>query len=265
MTRPVAESSGPDQRPAQIRTMARILRQLRAEAPPAPPPAALHALPAVIGMAAALALFARLDLAAWPREAEAALAIAAGWAFWASATAALTAILLRENRLERRLLEAGIALDADLLRAARAIEAAELQWSGLRGALEEAAPPALQAPLAEADRHLGRVVGLVLTAPNTVGQVRPLLSKSLPRLVDAMSGYLAVVGRSAPGQDISAQTDRAVAALELFAGQARAIEASLFAALQDEADISLEVFDESVGRDLRALEARTPRQGDRVP
>ncbi|KUF08762.1 hypothetical protein [Pseudoponticoccus marisrubri] len=209
--------------------------------------AAWHLLPGTLGAAAGLAVYLRFNLATWPREAEAGVAIALALAVFALARWSVTQLLREENRAEAMLARAGIDPHHGALRAARMVEEARARLHSMQAAGARRTPP-LRAALDGLDAALEALFEDMLQNPETTRRAEDLLRRSLPRVEAAFLDYCRFAERGDGVVDTEQTRARMIAALEDTRQAAERARQDLIMASAEEADVALSVLEGTLAR-----------------
>jgi hypothetical protein len=207
----------------------------------------LHIVPGLIGAAATVAVYVRLDLANWPREYEAGAAITLGLAIFVISRWSVVQILRVENRAEAMLAQAGIDPDHNALRAARMVEDARTRLAFMRSAGANRKPE-LRAALTNLEERLEALIDDVLENPATARRADDLLRRSLPRVESAFLDYCRFAERGNGVVDTDETRARLITALDDTGTAADRAREDLIRATADDADVSLRVLEGTLAR-----------------
>lgn len=207
--------------------------------------AGLHILPGVLGALAALAVYLRFNLAAWPREAEAGVAIGLGWLAFGLSRWAVNRLLREESRAERMLAEAGRTSDHSALRTARMVEEAQARLARMQDAGHDRRE-ALRTALADCDSRFEGLFADMLSSSDTARRGEDVLRRTLPRLESAFVDYCAFAARGDGLVDTDDTRERLITALDSAGAAADRARKDIIQTSAEEADISLQVLESTL-------------------
>lgn len=206
-----------------------------------------HIVPGLLAASATLSVYLRFNLADWPREQEAAVAIVIGLAVYALARWSVAQILREENRAEAMLAQAGIDPGHSALRAAGMVEDARARLAAMQAAGRHR-KPALREALSDLERRLEALFGDMLENPATTRRAEDLLRRSLPRVESAFLDYCRFAERGDGVIDTEQTRARLIEALGQTAEAADRARQDLILASAEEADVSLRVLETTLAR-----------------
>jgi len=206
-----------------------------------------HIGPGLIGAGATLTVYLRLNVASWPRELEAGVAIAIGLAVLAITRWSVTQILKEENQAEAMLAQAGITPDQSALRAAGIVEDARARLRSMQSAGKHR-KPVLRKALADLERQLEGLFDDMLENPETTHRAEDLLRRSLPRVEAAFLDYCRFAERGDGLVDTEQTRARLIAALGDTGAAADRARQDVIMASAEEADVSLRVLESTLAR-----------------
>lgn len=207
----------------------------------------LHIVPGLLGAVATLAIYFQLNLADWPREYEAGVAIVLALVIFALARWCVAQIVREESRAEAMLAQAGIEPDQTALRAAKLVAQARTRLSAMQSAGRQRKPE-LQDALTDLNKRLEALFADMLHNPQTVRRADDLLRRSLPRVDAAFLDYCRFAERGNGVVDTDETRARLIAALGDTGNAADRAREDLIMATGEDADVSLRVLEGTLAR-----------------
>ena len=207
--------------------------------------AALHIIPGILGALTALSIYLQFNLGSWPREAEAACAIAAGWLTFAVVNWAVEQILRPESQAENMLADAGVDNDYSALRAAQSVQEAQARFARMQvaGARRR---EALKTALSDCEARFAALFADMLSSVETARRADTLLRRTLPRVESAFIDYCAFADRGDGLVDSADTRARLIAALQDASDAALRAQKSIIQTSAEEAEVSLQVLESTL-------------------
>jgi len=207
----------------------------------------LALLPGGIGAAMTLAVFADFNAPGWPREYEAAVAIAAGLIAYGVAALGVRRLALQENQIEAMLENAGIDPHYEAMRTGRVVAEGRARLKRMHDASRGRTEP-LKEALADLEAKMEPLFAEMLTAPETARRADEIFRRILPRLEATFLEYCDYAGLGDGVIDTVETRNRVIAALNNTSETAERARRAVIETTGETVDVSLSVLENTLAR-----------------